>query len=960
MKKIVLKHIMCVAILVAASANYVSGQYYDWGQNPASIKWDRIKTPGGSFVFPVNYEKHASRLINYMDTVRSYVGNGFTYGPMKLPLVMQTQNFSSNGLVLMAPKRMEFIVTPPAHSAAMPWLKQLAVHEYRHSVQYNNLNRGLIRVLSWVVGEQGSMIGAGLLPYWFLEGDAVLAETQMSAYGRGLQPSFTIDYRMFCLEGMEFSEDRYFCGSFRHPMPSQYELGYQIVSYADTKYGHNIWNKVARYASRNPYVIFTNHFGLKKYYKTNPSKLYREAFGDLWEFWRSQPPVENSAAIIGTPVKSYTTYNSPVYMPDGSVVAFKEDLQRTNRIVSVDPGSGEEKVLAWTGDVNSPLTVSGGKIYWTEYRRSTFWEQRLNSQLCYYDVAAGRKGVVKGERKATFPVAMDEGGYAVVEYSYDGSYSIRYGGWQAAIPDTISVHGLAYDAGRFYFIGLSDAGMWIGSVSKTDDVKVVTRPNRCTIANLRADAGKLYYNSIATGKDESHVLDLATGKEYVLSHSRYGSFSPAPGNGTIVQTTFTKDGYLLSSQDTEAVRKEVPWSELPQNTVNPPRRKWDTLNIDEVMVADTTSYGSRRYRRGLGLVQVHSWAPFYFEPYELVGESEFNFGVGATLISQNLLNTAFAELGYKYVDSDHLVRGMFKYYGWAPKLELTAEWSSRNQIDYRPAGTKEFDKGHRFSDYAGFEALAYLPVRLSSGHHVRILTPQVGWEHNNGRRIAGGVEYINDIPVTVTSDLSFKNGFDKLSFSLQYSDNVRLAYRDFLPRFGYTVRVTGAGNPLESIYGNFVSLYGRLYLPGIAPQHSLMLRGTGQKAVGRGVYRFTSKDLFPRGADYYENRPESFSAFAVDYQLPVWYPDGGIPSVLYVSRVRLNFGFDMAFCKMRDLLVQPNAGNNRRIWSYGMDITLDLIPLSMPFTSQGALKLSIYKPSDRNGVKLGFGFSLPL
>lgn len=940
-------------------------QYYDWGQDPASIKWERTKTPSGDFVFPRTYRKNASRLINYMDTVRPWVSYGFSYGPMKLPLVVHSQNFSSNGLVLMAPKRMEFIVTPPAGMAAMPWLKQLAVHEYRHSVQYNNLDRGLIRVLSRVIGQQGSMIGAGLLPYWFLEGDAVLAETQMSSYGRGLQPSFTIDYRMFCLEGLDFSEDQYFSGSFRHPMPSQYELGYQIVSYADTKYGHNIWNKVARYASRNPYVLFTNYFGLRKYYDTTPGRLYREAFDDLWSYWRSQEEAGNSAELIPTRIRTYTTYTSPVAMPDGRIAAFKSDLQRPSRIVSVDTSSGEERLLARTGNVSSPMTVGGGRIYWTEYRQSTFWQQRVNSQLCYFDIADGRKGIVKEERRVTYPVAMEDGSYAAVEYDYDGTYSIKHGEWRVAMPDTLSVHGLAYDdlSQAFYFIGLSDAGMWIGTLSKGSGMRAVTRPNRSSIANLRAGRGKLYYNSIATGKDEAHMYDLAEGKEYAISHSKYGSFSPSPLGAGVAQTTFTKDGYRLALQDAESTRRQVEWSELPLNTVNPPRRKWDVMNIDRVMVADTTIYKPRKYRRGLNLVQIHSWAPFYFDPEELVSEADFSFGVGATLLSQNLLNSTFSQLGYKYTKEGHLVRGKINYYGWAPKFELKAEWSSMDQLDYRAfIFAQAEDADYRPRDYFGIEGRVYLPLLLSNGYHNRRLTPQVAWEYNNGRVISKGIAVDNGVPVLDGDRLTFRNGFNKLTASLQYTDNVRLAYRDFLPRWGYTARVSASGNPLSDMYGNLVSAFGRVYLPGVAPQHSLMLRATTQKVVGEGLYGFKSKELFPRGADYNRINPRTFSAFAIDYQMPVWYPDGGIPGVLYVTRVRLNLGFDMAFCKTPALVPGGTVVRDlkERIWSYGVDVTLDMIPLSMPFNTQGTLGVSIYKPSNSNGVSVGVGVSLPL
>ena len=52
------------------------------------------------------------------------------------------------------PKRIEFLTTPSVDSYSMPWVKQLVAHEYRHAVQYNNLNRGLIRISSYRSGSR--------------------------------------------------------------------------------------------------------------------------------------------------------------------------------------------------------------------------------------------------------------------------------------------------------------------------------------------------------------------------------------------------------------------------------------------------------------------------------------------------------------------------------------------------------------------------------------------------------------------------------------------------------------------------------------------------------------------------------------------------------------------------------------------------------------------------------------
>ena len=56
---------------------------------------------------------------------------------------------------------------------------------------------------------------------------------------------------------------------------------------------------------------------------------------------------------------------------------------------------------------------------------------------------------------------------------------------------------------------------------------------------------------------------------------------------------------------------------------------------------------------------------------------------------------------------------------------------------------------------------------------------------------------------------------------------------------------------------------------------------------------FYYKELYPRGAgyDYVASRYASVTA---DYQFPVWCPDGGINSIVYFTRIRMNLYFDCA------------------------------------------------------------------
>ncbi len=933
-----------ILVLLCAAPLGLRAQYFDQGVAPASVRWDQMQTPHERIIFPRDYRRQAIRVMHYLDTLRPYIGYGYRHGRMDMPVVLQTRNMASNGLVMRAPTRMELIVPPPAAMAPEPWLKQLTAHESRHAVQYNQVNRNVVRVAGWVLGDQGYMLGIALFPIWAMEGDAVMAETELSTFGRGLQPSFTIDYRAMLRENdrwPHWAVDKWFCGSYRHHMPDHYRLGYQISSYAWTRYGENPWDKVANYATRWPFLVFTTKISLWKYYRTSINRLCRETMRDLDAFWDSQPRLENSSEVIPTPVTSFTTYSSPL-VADGRVLAFKKDLDRTERIVSVDPATGAERTVIHTGFPNSPLAWNGGRLFWSELRQSKIWTQKVNSQLCWADPATGRKGIVKGVRQALFPTIYS-GKVTYVQYEYDGSYSLRVLGrgeplWRFPLP--VSVHGLAADGDALYFIAVDEGGMYIGAWTD-GGIRIVKPATYATLNDLRAEEGVLYFTSTYSGRDEAHAMLAASGEEIHATQSEYGSFAPAPMPGGTVMATYTKDGYLLARQPDGVPAGFEGDPKMPLNVVNPPRVHWDKrINMDSIVVADTTSLPVKRYRKVPHMVNFHSWAPASFDPDNLVDEARPAVHAGVTAISQDLLNSTFLTLRYQYTSEGSMGAADLTYYGLAPKFELGTRVGPGERLFYNlPEGAEK----PSYKPYFQLDGRVFLPLYLGSGAYTRILQPSVELDYYNA--------------LLYERDGTVSHGLHKMLGELQYINTARLAHRDFLPRLGFNVHATVAAEPFNRRFGTVWTGYARGYLPGVAVHHSTMLRAAYQWQSG-GMYHFKVKELYPTGADYDKVTPQRYMAFALDYQLPVAYPEIGIPSIVYVKRIRLNAAFNYA--RFRQFTAGGTIGPWQEVWSYGCDITVDTNMLRAPASATNYVKFSIYRPSDRKGVFFSADMSIPL
>ncbi len=216
-------------------------------------------------------------------------------------------------------------------------------------------------------------------------------------------------------------------------------------------------------------------------------------------------------------------------------------------------------------------------------------------------------------------------------------------------------------------------------------------------------------------------------------------------------------------------------------------------------------------------------------------------------------------------------------------------------------------------------------------------------------RFCGHIRDVRKLPLVLSPiiwiDDPRKYGLDDIGATL------RLAHRDFLPRWGYTVRLMNTSDPTRGWVGNLWSASAGAYLPGVWAHHSIRLRAAAQYS-DKSVFR--QKELFPRGARYDIN-PERYMALAVDYQLPLWYPDTGINSLLYFRRVRANLALDYARYRSGG-----GHGAWRNLWSYGLDITLDIVPIRLPASTSTAVTFTIHKPSDRSAPVFGVGFTMPI
>lgn len=929
-------------------------QYYSTGVPPADIKWRQREFSAGTLIYPDYYELGARKMQMIYDSLGATIDYTFALKQLTLPVVVHSENVSSNGLVLFAPKRTELLSIPAVDNYATEWYARLIAHEARHAAQYANLSAHFFKPLSWIIGQQSGLISLAMVPLWYLEGDAVMAETQAASFGRALQPSFTLAYRAFLDEGVDFPRDKWFTGSYNDNIPSHYELGYQLVRYGNEMYGDDMWSKVIDYTSRRPYTILAKTIALKKYFDTSSDKLLDGAFAQLEDYWNELPERENSSAqVVEVESDNFTKYTSPV-VADELVYAIKQDYKRSARLVEVDPRSGAERTLANLGYVYTPLSLSGAKLLWSEQRASKFWSQKNVTAICCYDLETGRKEDIKTEFDTPmFPLYVADN-LTYISYDYGGTYSLIVGEKRLPLEGVSSVHGLAFDerTQTLAAIILAPQGMSIVAIDpENGGMTTLKKASRVSLSTLSAGGGSLFFGSIASGYDEVHRLDLSTGVERRVTTSRYGSFSPsaASESGEIFLTTYAVDGYVLSKQSLEIQKDSViKYSNLPLNVVNPPMSKWPIVNVDTLSIdiaarvatesCEHLESESRRYSKFGHLFNIHSWFPLGFNPYDIVDESDFDFAMGATIMSQNVLGTMVASASYRYTEQGNLLAASLEYNGLPVKFELEAEYGGVDQAVYVPSDLPDMPEMELDKSLAFF-ARAYLPITFDRGYHTRTLTPIAEFSYSNA---LGWVA--PEVPMT--------KGFSTLGLAVTYSDYVRYATRDFLPRWGYYAKVLSISDPVSSQMGELYGAQVGVYTPSFLPQHSININAAVQTQT-TGTYSFYTKLLYPRGADYSSYGAADYMAATVDYQLPLAYPDWGINSIVYFKRLRLGLNADYA----RFQAIGYDGWKD--ISSYGATLYIDMHPLRIP-VNLTTLSFSVYKPSDSSKLSMGFNFSLPL
>ena len=904
-------------------------QYFVVGQDPASIKWRQIQSDNFQIIYPSDYEVQAQRVALIFEKVYRYPGVSLSHQPKKISVILHTKSSQSNGFVAWSPSRVELFPTPGQEIYAQDWIEQLAIHELRHHVQIDKIESELPVIFRILLGEQAaSLVIGAYLPFWFLEGDAVVTETAFSNSGRGRLPSFSMELKAQVDQKGIFSFDKAYLGSYKDHIPDYYQLGYQIVSNIRNKSGGDVWGKVLHHIARNPLGLNSLSRGLKLATGKNQDQHYLEIMQNL----KSSNPFNfnqqgDTSGIERNAVKTskvYTSYRYPYFTDDSSLVALKTSIDKIPRIVLIDKYSNEKKLILPGEIKEESLSFADGKVIWIETKPDLRWRHKERSLVRLMDIHHGNLWEKTFEDKLFAPVMSPDGKMiAAVRFDDENLSSIIL---ISVINGKIIKEIKEFDHNIFftpswsadqsclYAIELNKSGKSIVRINLSDgSIGKITQPISGDIRKPVQRGNYLYYSSDMGGKSEGYAFDLTTLKNFRIVTANYGikDLQSSVDGNRLVFGDYSSNGFKIAVREISGLKWEekspAHWFQdtLSNNLTEQEKGIIDFSNLD------TTRFASKKYGKIKNLFNIHSWAPLYIDPDQSV------VNAGFSIVSQNKLSTAMTQFGYDYSTVNHAGKwiGKFEYAGWYPVLnfygdygkeklsyyQINRHYNSRNQLISQDTVSIPYTQ-----TVMNLKIDISLPFDFSHGNMYRLIQPE----------FQAGYSY--KWQESTTPSAIFSGSYIPFTYRI-YAHNLRhQSVRDIQPKWGQVINLQYRHTPVGNRQlGTIASMEGTFYLPGILETQGIRFYAGYQKKTSDNGY-FNDLIEYPRGYANTENN--SLLTLKSDYVLPLFSPDWHIWHFYYLKRITMRLHYDLA--RMISPL-HPSGSISSKMSSTGAELLSD-------------------------------------
>jgi hypothetical protein len=886
-------------------------QFFDMGQDPASVKWRMIKTKHFKVIYPREIEDQAQHVANMLEDVYVPLSASMKVKPVKISVVLHNRSVTSNAMVPWAPKRMEWYTTPGQDDYAQPWFDQLALHEFRHVTQYSKINTGFTKVLSYLFGQQitAAVFGA-FVPMWFVEGDAVVTETAFSKTGRGRMPSFEMELRTQVLEKGVYPYDKAVFGSYNTFTPDRYVLGYHIIAGSQKAFSYDVWESAMDRTARMPYMVVPFSSGIHKKTRLTKVQMYKLSLQTLENQWKIQDSgiVTTKRELLSKkPNRFYSSYHHGSFMDNNTYLSMKSGMDDLTRLIRID-SKGKEKRLFTPGQYSSAsLSFASNKIVWAETTYDPRWENRSYSVIKSYNILTHRTRQLTHRSRYFAPSLNHQGNKVVcVEQTIEGNSFIVIldaetgdvlNSEPAIAGDYIMTPSWSDKDDEVVYIALNRMGKRLRIWNAKGESKDLTQPSFVNIQQPKKSGDNVYFVGAYSGINNIYRLDSA-GQIVRITSSRFGVTDPtiSADGKEIIYSDYTAAGYKLVKACIDSLPKQ-PLLDVPNTSI----KLYETVTGEtkplDFYEGKQTKYSSQAYLKFLHLFNFHSWGPLSIDA------DNTSIKPGLEIVSQDLLGTLVTSAGYdhKWNYANQQFYAKVSYRGWYPQFDFSVRYEMNKQEEV---------KWDVFSAQVNMK----IPINLSGGKYFRSLQPQIGYSFAN---YIPGKNYPSD---------AFSGYYQALTYRLYGYNVITVSSKDINPRWGQMLDVRYQHTPMKGLQlGEIFSAESMLYFPGIGRHHSLNAYMAYQQINSRDGY-FNDIIASPQGIPL--NGFHQMLCGKFSYELPLFYPDWSIFSALYIKRFRAGLHYDQAF--IMDYKYQTASYNSAGLSLLGdFHIARFLAPISL-------------------------------
>lgn len=880
----------------------------DLAQSSPSHKWFSIENDVVRVIYPEEVKSESIYIANLVEHYSHVVGK--TYGiekPRLFNLVIRPEMALSNAYVTLAPRRSEWFTSSTYFPfvSSSEWYQTLSIHEYRHVNQFDHFNRDSTRVLYYIMGEAGWQLAAALgMPSWYLEGDAVWAETKYTDAGRGRSPRFAARLKALVLSDKLPTFDQFVNGSYQTELPNQYVYGYALISYGYQKFGEDFWSKVTEKVAKFPYPLsFYTAFGFVSNQRFED--FYIEVMADLKKKWSSD-------TLKNAKWQEYRANSNPIKV-ENSLYYVKNTLDNHPQLIRETNGQGEVIHKFPFNKELQIIDIKGDKLVYTEFLPNARYTHKGSSDLYLVNLKNKKsKKITDGKRiynprfnalgsKIIAVEFKDDQTWNISEFDLNGKTLNQFYLPEGKVAEVFYLD----DENAAALLNSKTGEKLIASIDLKNRkmTNTLVPPSRNLLHSLYIDKNKnIFFEAQYKGSNEIFQITY-DGRFTICTASKLGAYTPSSDGETLYVSLEDTNGALVRSSPINKC-KDIAQNEIVNFNYlgTTPSDNYNNFTIQnfpeqaQFSEKDIQKYRPKEYGDfDSGLYIPHSWgltlgrgSGLGFRTDNYLHTMSFSGIIGTDPEEA----TSFAELNFD----------IRKYY---PLIKFQVENRNREVTDY---GTQE--KVEWTERAAGLAAV--LPYMKKSGLY--------NFEANlsfQGSYLDTSKYKFNEVAVDNSGSHLIKTGAGA-GFKWNEDLTARSIQAPWL--LSYSVNYENADAPSNPLYSSYrVSQRAQINTPGFLKHNGFMFTMDDQKQrASFSSYRFlpnptTGDYTFSRGYRY-EDVPH-FQKLTANYLFPLAYPDYNLSRYYYLRRIYSNVFFDTT--KIEKL------NGNKTLNSYGIEFLFE-------------------------------------